>query len=207
MGFISSWAQGIIIAVIIGTIIEMLLPSNGNGKYVKIIVGMFVLFSIVSPVVGKFKGGNAPEETSLETYLENSTQGEAIQTASINHNNEEYIRKMYEENLKVDIRSKISQKGYVVGDVRLDISNNEEYTLNRIEIKITGKNDTAGAGENVQDATTIVQNIENVKVSIGGSGKDEKQEEVSVISESEKGQLRDYLSRVYEVKEKDIIVY
>ena len=134
MGFISSWAQGIIIAVIIGTIIEMLLPSNGNGKYVKIIVGMFVLFSIVSPVIGKFKGGNDPEETSLETYLENSTQGEAIQTASINHNNEEYIRKMYEENLKVDIRSKISQKGYVVGDVRLDISNNEEYTLNRIEI-------------------------------------------------------------------------
>ena len=46
-----------------------------------------------------------------------------------------------------------------------------------------------------------------MKVSIGGSGKDEKQEEVSVISESEKSQLRDYLSGVYEVKEKDIMVY
>ena len=36
----------IIIAVIIGTIIEMLLPKNKNSKYIKVVIGMFVLFTI-----------------------------------------------------------------------------------------------------------------------------------------------------------------
>ena len=42
MEFVSNWAQGVIVAVIIATIIEMLLPSNGNGKYVKVVVGVFI---------------------------------------------------------------------------------------------------------------------------------------------------------------------
>ena len=33
--FINSWAQGIILAVIIATIIEIILPEGNNKKYVK----------------------------------------------------------------------------------------------------------------------------------------------------------------------------
>ena len=34
--FLSSWAQGIIVAVIIATLIEMILPNSSSKKYVKI---------------------------------------------------------------------------------------------------------------------------------------------------------------------------
>ncbi len=203
MSFISSWAQGVIVAVIIATIIEMLLPSNGNGKYVKVIVGIFVLFSIISPVVSKFKGNNS--FIDFDSYIEESTD-DSIQVSSSSFNNDESIKKMYEENLKIDIKSKISQKGYDVGEINLGISNNEEYTLNKIELRITAKNEKANKDNNMQNATTIVENIENVKINLGGSSKDEKQEEVSIISESEKRKLKEYLSSVYEVNESDIIV-
>ena len=33
--FINSWAQGIILGVIIATIIEMILPEGNNKKFVK----------------------------------------------------------------------------------------------------------------------------------------------------------------------------
>ncbi len=51
--FLSSWAQQIIFAVIIGIIIQMLLPEGKNKKYVKMCIGIYVLFTIISPVVGK----------------------------------------------------------------------------------------------------------------------------------------------------------
>lgn len=205
MSFITGWAQGIIVAVIVATIIEMLLPSNGNGKYVKTIVGMFVLFSIISPVIGKLKNDNY-SKTEAEQYFKDLNKNETVETSSLSINNEEYIKKMYEENLKIDIKSKISQKGYVVGDINLDISNNEEYTLNGIQLKIISRNDVVDEEGNTQNATTIVENIENVKVSLGGSSKDEKKEEVSVINESEKNKLKEYLSSVYEVNERNILV-
>ena len=51
ISWISSWAQGIIMAVIIGAIIEMILPEGNSKKYVKIVIGVYILFTIISPVI------------------------------------------------------------------------------------------------------------------------------------------------------------
>ena len=207
MTFITMWAQGIIIAVIIATIIEMLLPSNSNGKYVKVVIGMFVLFTIISPVINKFKNNNK-ELIIADDYIKNSNN-KSIETSNINLSNENTIKRMYEENLKVDIKSKVNQKGYSTGDVNLEILDNGEYTLNKIEFRVTAKNNVSNNNQenSANNTTTIIENIENIKVSLGGSSKDEKKEEKSVISESEKRKLREYLSGVYEVNEKNILIF
>ena len=44
---ISVWAQGIIVSVIIATIIEMILPNSSNSKYIKVVIGVFILFNII----------------------------------------------------------------------------------------------------------------------------------------------------------------
>lgn len=46
--WISTWAQSIIIAVIIATIIEMILPSGSSKKYIKVVTGVYILFTIIS---------------------------------------------------------------------------------------------------------------------------------------------------------------
>ena len=51
--WISSWANSVIIAVIIATIIEMILPNGNNKKYIKTVIGIFILFSIIAPVISK----------------------------------------------------------------------------------------------------------------------------------------------------------
>ena len=205
MTFISNWTQGIIVSVIIATIIEMLLPKNGNGKYVKVVIGVFVLFSIVSPIISKIRGDNN-DVIEFDSYLE-KVETSNVQATSVSMDNENAIKSMYEENLKVDIKSKINQKGYTVGEIQLDILNDTQYTLSKIDIKITGKNEATSSNENTQKATTIIENIENVKINLGGSAKDNgKREEQSIISESEKRKLKEYISSVYEVNENNIFV-
>ncbi|MBR3720975.1 MAG: stage III sporulation protein AF [Clostridia bacterium] len=205
MSFITSWAQGIIVSVIVATIIEMLLPQNGNGKYVKVVIGIFVLFTIVSPVIGKFK--NDINSTSFDTYLAD-IESDAIQTSNTGFSNEEAIKMMYEENLKIDIKSKISQKGYTVGEIELEILNNDEYTLNGIKVKIIERTQNQSSqGRNLNRTVTIIDNIENVKINLGGSAKDNNEKsEPSILNESEKRKLKEYLSSVYEVNENNIVV-
>lgn len=203
LGFISVWAQGIIVSVIIATIIEIILPDSSNSKYVKVVIGVFVLFSIVSPIINKFSNNKISNEINFDSYIKTSTSNSAI-TTNVNMNNEDTIRKIYEENLKVDIKTKITQKGYIVGNINLETLNNDEYTLNKIDLKIIAKNKSTNQNSN-SNVTTIVENIENISVDIGGSSKN-KQEEKSVISESEKRKLKEYLSSVYEVNENNILV-
>ena len=204
LGFISVWAQGIIVSVIIATIIEIILPDSSNSKYVKVVIGVFVLFSIVSPIINKFSNNKISNEINFDSYIKTSTSNSAIAT-NVNMNNEDTIRKIYEENLKVDIKTKITQKGYIVGNINLETLNNNEYTLNKIDLKIIAKNKSTNQNSN-SNVTTIEENIENIRVDIGGSSKN-KQEEKSVISESEKRKLKEYLSSVYEVNENNILVY
>ena len=51
--FLNSWVQGIVIAIVLATVLEMLLPEGNNKKYVKILIGIYILFTIISPVMNK----------------------------------------------------------------------------------------------------------------------------------------------------------
>lgn len=203
ISFISTWAQGIIVSVIIATIIEMILPNSNNSKYIKMVIGVFILFSIVSPVINKISGNN--NSFNLDRFSKYETN-ETIETSSAIDNNE-LIKQMYEENLKIDMKAKISQKGYSVGNIDVEILNNNEFTLNSIKMKIVGSEKNQSKSGNNQRTTTIVENVENILVSVSGKKSNNTEKEKSAISESEKRKLVQYLSSVYEVKESNIYVY
>ena len=67
VNFFSSWGQGIIVAVIIGTIIEMILPEGSSKKYIKVVIGIYILFTIISPFIQKFSGSKLSAENIFNT--------------------------------------------------------------------------------------------------------------------------------------------
>lgn len=56
ISWFNSWAQGIILAVIIVTILEMIVPEGKNKKYIKIVMGVYITFTIISPIITKVTG-------------------------------------------------------------------------------------------------------------------------------------------------------
>ena len=113
MNWISGWIQGIIIAVIIGTIIEMLLPDGNCKKYVKVVIGVYILFSIVSPVITKVTGNEfrVSDIYDINTYIEVSTKSSQ---ENIENSQQNQIKQVYITNLKNDMKQKIQEKGYSV---------------------------------------------------------------------------------------------
>ena len=63
---LSSWAKGITLAVIVVSILEMLLPNNKTKKYIKVVMGLYILFNIISPFVKN------DFSIQLENIVENS---------------------------------------------------------------------------------------------------------------------------------------
>ena len=49
--FLSSWVEGIAIAVIVASIFEMILPNGNIKKYVKIVLGIFIIFNIIGVAI------------------------------------------------------------------------------------------------------------------------------------------------------------
>ena len=96
MEWVSGWIQGIIIAVIISTIIEMILPEGNSKKYIKVVISVYILFSIVSPVISKVTGNrfNITDIIDLDEYIEvfksNSSMQNQLETKNEKKNKEIY---------------------------------------------------------------------------------------------------------------------
>ena len=45
------WCENILVIVMITTIIEMLLPAGKMQKYVRVVIGVYLIFSILQPIL------------------------------------------------------------------------------------------------------------------------------------------------------------
>ena len=111
--WISDWAQAIIVAVIIGTVIEMILPEGNSKKYIKVVIGVYVLFTIISPIITKFTGKNieVSDVLELDQYIEEAKKSANVQN-SIQNENQNNIMSIYSSGIKDDIKAKVEAKGY-----------------------------------------------------------------------------------------------
>ena len=192
MNWISGWIQGIIIAVIIGTIIEMLLPDGNCKKYVKVVIGVYILFSIVSPVITKVTGNEfrVSDIYDINTYIEVSAKSSQ---ENIENRQQNQIKQVYITNLKNDMKQKIQEKGYSVKSLTLEISNDEQYTLKKIFAQVSKRKN---------EENNEVKGVNEINITVGNTT--ESQEEDISISTKEQSDLKAYLSGIYNLEEKNI---
>ena len=70
ISFISSWAEQIVLAVVVATIIELILPKNKNKKYIQMVIGVYVLFNILIELLFLLKSNviSVPCSTSYTNH-------------------------------------------------------------------------------------------------------------------------------------------
>lgn len=212
MGWIGDWIQGIIIAVIISTIIEMILPEGTSKKYIKVVIGVYILFSMISPVINKVTGKDfrVSDIFDLDEYIEVSKNGENMKK-NLEDQNQDSIKEIYISSLKNDIKEKIENKEYKVNDIQLEVENNDTYALKSLRL-IVSKVETnkTNKQDNVENQNSI-NTIEKVEVNIGNTQNisnenTSKSNNKQDISSQDKKELKSYLSNVYEISIKNIFI-
>lgn len=215
VSWLSNWAEAIIIAVIIATIIEMILSEGSSKKYIKVVIGVYILFTIVSPVITQLTGKSlaVSDFLDLDSYINEVKEKETTQNL-LQENNAASIKDIYVGNLKADIQNKLKGKGYTVTTIFLEVGDDENYTLHKISLSIIKDEDKEDNTE--ENSNAIVNSIEVVnEVSISVSNIQHIQESTNVVEEektktnltsNEKKKIKEYLSSVYEINEKNIVI-
>lgn len=186
---INSWAQKIIIVIIICTILEMLLPDGKNKKYIKTVIGIYVVFTIISPIISNLNSNTL----DLNKYLEVNGNNETVE-ASTTIDTNKYIEAVYKEKLKTDIRTKIEALNYNVETINLEIETEDEEnygTILALNLSVSERKH-----EEVQ------KTIQVEKIVIGKEKKIE-----STISEKEMEEIKNYLSEIYYINTNNINIY
>ena len=153
--FLVSWAEQLIIALIIIIMLEMIIPNSSYRKYIKIILGIFILYVIFNPLMkNKINNFNIEQELKKQTQTVNKIQNP---TNSINYNTQ--IENVYKQKFKENLSISLNEKGY-----RLDNINQLELRISKLEENKDIKIDKVKISEEKQEISK--QDLEKLKQEI-----------------------------------------
>ena len=194
----------------------MILPEGNCKKYIKVIIGIYVLFTIVSPVITKFFGKEikVSEILDLNEYIQEVEASSKMQE-SVENENAGNITSIYVNGIKEDMKAKIEAKGYVVNNIELRIGNYDTYEIAEVKLDIvTNKNSYQENDSNKTNEVEQVQQVEKVKVDIlNNEIEEEKQEEQessrnqeNKLNITQKQEIKEYLSSTYGISMNNISI-
>ena len=136
ISFLSSWAEQVILAVIIATILELILPNSKNKKYVQMVIGVYVLFNIISPII-KNKEKLVFSEIDLDKYITTSTK---VEQSSMDAR----LEKIYLDELENNIKSKFKNAGIEIIKCTIDAeldTTKKNAGIHSIDVKVKNVDD------------------------------------------------------------------
>ena len=188
---VSAWIKGLGLAIVIVSILEMLLPNNKTKKYIRTVMGIYILFNIISPFINKQEMFNF----NIEEYASVETSSKLNQTS---------IENLYIQELEKDITKKIEEKGFKVLNCEVDaiISNKEEETqINKIKMHVEKSEEK----DNLENEIVVqIQKIKPVNTSIKEDflQNNEKQEDNTKLNKIDLQNIKKFLIKEYGVNEK-----
>ena len=137
INFLSTWAEQIVLAVVISTIIELILPNNKNKKYIQMILGIYILFNIISPIIKNKEVISIEDYTKIASDIEENT---TIDQSSM----DKRLEIIYLNELENDIKNKFSSNGIQVIECKVDAelnTNKKNAGIHLIKVKIKAPED------------------------------------------------------------------
>lgn len=202
---LSDWAKSIVFAVIIVSILEMLLPNNKQKKYIKMVMGIFILYNIISPII-KNENSLSFEESDIQGLTTSSN----VASSDIVVNQESMDRRLeelYIQQIEKDVTKKVEKQGYIVKSckVKAKISQDEENTgITLIKLKVEKDKNFEKEEEDNSDEfeDKIVAEIQKIKkVTTGITNFESNKTDVS-LEKQDVQNLKQFLIKEYEVNEK-----
>ena len=212
--------------IVLVSIIEMLLPNNKTKKYIRVVLGVFVLFNIISPFIKNKEQLNIITEinsadlekysSEYENYKSSDNNNESENNSNLNQTSmDKRITELYKQELERSIKNKIEEIGYEVESCKVEAQIIDNETgIKKVRVKIGGKKE--GNNENEENKNSesnnnektaeekVVEEIEKIKkvdeINIL-KNKEDNAEENSKITKTDIQNIKNILKEEYGVSE------
>lgn len=198
VSFISSWLKDIVVLFIIISIAELIMPNGNLKRYVNLVIGLLIIFTIVSPIA-KFIRLDFNLDQGIINYskpddLLNIDERFLIQQ-------EKQIEDLYKENISKEVIGLVEDKTkYKVVSISIGIIESKERygEIDYIELLVNKNKDTKTNKISIEKVIPVY--IDNDSTTI--SNKNLKDNDINV----EYKELEELLSNRYSIGKEKIIV-
>ncbi|OEF98434.1 stage III sporulation protein AF [Desulfuribacillus alkaliarsenatis] len=223
MDFVSAWLKGIILIILFATFMDLLLPSSSMQKYVKLVIGLIIIITMLTPLLVIINGKEAFTGTDFFDWQ----RGDAIVASAIDEvsqrmtsNQEELTTQAVKQMVRHSVQGVINIQGdYSLVDVVMDTRGEpatDELEITKLEITLVknavSTSDQAQSGIIEELPTAIVTDvqlvqIDDIEISSGDSPEQVQDRQNIVESSQQVSELKQMLSKKLEISTNKIHVY
>lgn len=171
---LSLWLQKIILLILIATFLDMLLPNSSMQRYVKLVMGLIILLSIIAPIMQIFQKDLSAEKIAMRIMNMSSGTGQdwndlkQLGEKLMKQNDEEAIQ-FVKGQMESLVRTKVEEQ-YGVRVQSVEISLKKEMDKEQAypvisSVQLILDKDIQGTGHR---DNTEVKPIEPVTIQVGG---------------------------------------
>lgn len=236
IAWLSEWLREIIAVILIAVFVELLLPNKAMLRYVRLVVGLFILLTILSPIL---KALESDFDTMLDNGLETWSQSAAERNvamqglddiernaAKLSEIRDAEAAGLTERRLEDSLRSELAGRLKApVTDVDAELSWSVEDGVQspRLDrVTVTLKPSGGGEDESVNSESKSVEEVQPVAIDIqiegdsvsdsvqGGktadNGVEESEEAWLAAAPAETGAIRSFISQGWGIPAESIVV-
>ncbi len=197
--FLSSWAKGLGLAIVVVSILEMILPNNKTKKYIRMVMGVYILFTIISPFI-KNKQTIDVSNFEIEKYNNYVSTSEKTTQTSM----DKRIEELYIDKLEKDISKKVKEQGYDIlnCEVEAKLNDSEENSeISKIKLQVK-KNESNKVNDKLTLENKVVEEIQKIRPINTNIVEREKSNKSEKVTNEDKQKIKKFLMEEYGVKEK-----
>ncbi|MFS0722762.1 stage III sporulation protein AF [Paenibacillus sp. 1P07SE] len=154
MAWLAEWLRQIIAIILLAGIIELLLPSNAYQRYVRLVIGLFILLALLSPILSLLQGefGSRLEQgiRSWQGLDSAMLAGDADSLAAVNRQ-AELLREQQQEQAAGLAATKVAE------EMKQEISRRSGAPVTRVDVILAA------------DSRAGYWRIESVAVALSGN--------------------------------------
>ncbi|WP_028987003.1 stage III sporulation protein AF [Thermicanus aegyptius] len=208
---LSDWLKQLISLVLLATIADLLLPNAKIQKYTKVVIGLFILITMLNPLLQVVSIGNLPEKWMAESYL--FLKGKDGETNSLDAQQIEKLKAEQEKemlaylsrNLAFTIEQELKDQMQVESkvEVNLTFSAEKEPKMEKILVYLLGQvHKKDNKGEGIIGKGNPITPVDPIRI----NGRGEQSLTVSGEETEESAGIRFFLEKRYGLPSEQIIV-
>ena len=116
----------------------MILPNSNSKKYIKIIIGIYILYVIISPVIIFATGNEIKIDQNIYDKYFNTSNEYKSNLSDFEYKNNNYIVNTYKEEIRKKIGNTIKELNYSASNISFNL-NLEEGKITKLSISVEDK--------------------------------------------------------------------
>ncbi|MEJ8545467.1 stage III sporulation protein AF [Brevibacillus borstelensis] len=186
MTWLTLWLKKIILLVLLAAFLDLILPNTSMQRYVKMVMGLIILMTIISPVFALFQLSPDDLALKLDRYQEQmnrpaDTEWKRIAERLAGKQEKQidaYVQSQVEASVKARLREDYGVEATAV-KVVLDNKSKDEAKLQRIEVAIASEENSRTASEAVKP----IEPVEPVRIEINSQGNEQAERELPAATQ------------------------